>query len=1795
MTWPTAASEFFVSLQGSDASSGTSQNTAFRTIQKGVDALVPGDTLTIGPGEYFENVCRTNLGNAVVETVIRAEVPGTALLRGDVPAPEFHKTAGFQFIYAAEFHQSPTAVLEHDTLHTLVAKSNLQELEFDPGFFYYDTAAEMLYISSSDLRSPAGRPYSVAVNGNSGLELTTPQRTLIEGLATTGFYPNWGIALKQPVFCTVRNCTSFMNVGGIVLEPINGVAAGDGGSNNVIENCNSYGHTFGGIVRYGADNDVIRNCQTYQSKTENAEYFGIMHYAEMSGPLMISNNISWGQNFDYSVKPVQQERLERNVSLGFIRINLNSMDHNLFGNRNEYDGSLVAPVDNILLMREQNLDQEFEYADPLNLDFRLQPDSRFRNTAPDGSDRGPYPYKANIFYIAPNGSDQASGLSMRAPWRTLAHALESLSPGDTLYLAGGTYSGANVVWNMAGDGSAPITICGRGRDPVLISSGLVVAHGQNIVFERLHFNGGITLQQSQGIAFDNCSFFNAIDGLSADGVQGLKVTHGLFKDAALALTSSSNVFLSGNLYDHANAWAIRMDAASAISYSDYNNYTETLQCWQVDSAPWSLADLQQASHDHYSLGMVPEFALATEVPTLLNPAQFEGRGPLSTALGIYHAYKTDGAAMGVAGPLLHSVDDTTANIEWWGSNPATYSLAWWEAGSITTNLVRWPSPSRFTTFSLTGLMPGHAYAFQLRTADPSGFDVTETIPVLTLEDAPLLFTTAPSAVALQNYYVAPDGDDSNTGLSRGQAFRTVNRAADRVRAGDTVMISEGEYAETVRIRTAGTPDRPILFRSITGEKVVFKGAYLNQAFEVSGKPDIRLDGLYFDGYEWSGVVLRSSDRVQITRCFGLDVEAAHSAGLLIKNCVLHGQWSDFAGASLSGSTQSQIENNVFLMTLILHIRSDDAQAIFRNNIFCENIRGKVHQNLVSLPSNAVESNNCFYVRWPESERLTINSQTLPQRRVRIGSDSLAANPMMPGVRGWRQGWQQDDAIGCSDYFATNPEVVRRGIGLQPQAFEGFSSAPSDWPYDALWAEDFITHTNAAALLVQAGENLEALTVYTNLAASVLSSARLRADLLDQAALCADRTDDFTLAMTLAASIPIQPMAIRRRMALMLQREQYVDLLAQYAESQMGGYSFHLSYIYPELEDLMADLYYYRSIAYAETGDLPLAEADLKLMNSRRFELQYRAGEAIHDLVWLRLGDFYRQYYNDAQALAAYSNILSRTTWAPWADSVPKPLATGSGATLVAATERVCEILEGRGLHAQTNGVWFNLRKAQAEAAADLLDKVKTLSAFAEALALPGIFIAEMQACEARINILEHSRTEVVETIAAMVVGLTDDARDILVAAAVGVGPQERLTGLRALLLFVPLASVNELLDRTEAIFYVALEGGHRYPYKSWADAATNIQDVISLASKAAGSVVWVSNGVYRLTHEVFVGDFKLRSWPNGVSCRNTTVIDGNFPTRIGRCLTINHTNALVEGFTITNGCTSASDVDGAGCKVYAGTIRNCLVTGNREMNTYLDHPIYAGGQGGGIWVRGSSTSAPLIMNCEITANTAIANGGGICMDSGMDFGTGPGIKVWNCNVSSNTAAVGGGIYCRRKPHEILNSQIVANSASESGSGLSLWATTVMMRNCLVGHNDLYLEVSTLNMDNCTVVGNINRPWNPSDINMTNTILMGSISMASHAGISFYNFKNSRLSSLPENTDPLIAVTISDCMTIDPMFVNASSGDYRLDESSPCVNTGTNQPWMNGSFDLRGAPRIGDGVVDRGAYERPTRGSSLFVR
>ena len=148
MAGPLNAAEYFVNKHGSDANDGSSREKAFLTVHQGLNAIAPGDTLTIGPGEYFESASRTNLGDRSTTTIIRAEIRGAAILRGDIPMPPHCPVEGRKHVYCFKTTNEVQCINEVDTLNMYNLKPSLSEIEFAPGSYYFDEKAGVFYFTT---------------------------------------------------------------------------------------------------------------------------------------------------------------------------------------------------------------------------------------------------------------------------------------------------------------------------------------------------------------------------------------------------------------------------------------------------------------------------------------------------------------------------------------------------------------------------------------------------------------------------------------------------------------------------------------------------------------------------------------------------------------------------------------------------------------------------------------------------------------------------------------------------------------------------------------------------------------------------------------------------------------------------------------------------------------------------------------------------------------------------------------------------------------------------------------------------------------------------------------------------------------------------------------------------------------------------------------------------------------------------------------------------------------------------------------------------------------------------------------------------------------------------------------------------------------------------------------------------------------------------------------------------------------------------------------------------------------
>lgn len=213
----------------------------------------------------------------------------------------------------------------------------------------------------------------------------------------------------------------------------------------------------------------------------------------------------------------------------------------------------------------------------------------------------------------------------------------------------------------------------------------------------------------------------------------------------------------------------------------------------------------------------------------------------------------------------------------------------------------------------------------------------------------------------------------------------------------------------------------------------------------------------------------------------------------------------------------------------------------------------------------------------------------------------------------------------------------------------------------------------------------------------------------------------------------------------------------------------------------------------------------------------------------------------------------------------------------------------------------------------------------------------------------------------------------------------------------------------------------------WASASTNIAAAIAVAGN--GDTVLVTNGYYTNSAQLSISS---QIWVRAVSTNPVdTVIDGNYPAVIARCVYINASNALISGFTISNGC-STTKGGGVYIDTLGGTISNCLIVFNTAASSTFN---YSNNGGGGLAGYPNTAGVTgLVIDCTVRNNIAVTNcGGGAHLMGTMRIvnsvfdgnrcyqGSGSGggalvngtVRFEGCSFSGNRSMsgwVGGGIY-----------------------------------------------------------------------------------------------------------------------------------------------------------------------------------------
>jgi hypothetical protein len=129
------------------------------------------------------------------------------------------------------------------------------------------------------------------------------------------------------------------------------------------------------------------------------------------------------------------------------------------------------------------------------------------------------------------------------------------------------------------------------------------------------------------------------------------------------------------------------------------------------------------------------------------------------------------------------------------------------------NCHRWAKFAFFLGLMLSLLTPSRALDEKV---------TSDGMPTSGVCTSPPVETTA----ATRTFYVALTGDDSNPGTID-SPWRTIQQAADSMKAGDTVYIHGGVYHESVDIQVSGSATAgPVTFQSYPGETAILDGTGL---------------------------------------------------------------------------------------------------------------------------------------------------------------------------------------------------------------------------------------------------------------------------------------------------------------------------------------------------------------------------------------------------------------------------------------------------------------------------------------------------------------------------------------------------------------------------------------------------------------------------------------------------------------------------------------------------------------------------------------------------------------------------------------------------------------------------------------------------------------------------------------------------------------------------------------------------------------------------------------------------------
>lgn len=256
--------------------------------------------------------------------------------------------------------------------------------------------------------------------------------------------------------------------------------------------------------------------------------------------------------------------------------------------------------------------------------------------------------------------------------------------------------------------------------------------------------------------------------------------------------------------------------------------------------------------------------------------------------------------------------------------------------------------------------------------------VTPTIPIITPTAA---FSEA------NTYYVNDKiGSDTNPG-TQALPWQTIQKAADTVAIGNTVIVQTGNYPERVRIDRSGTANAPITFQtqgSVSMHGFTARASYITiRGFEITNTPDDSIDG-YGIWFQGSGCVIEGNYIHYATRG-GIQIFARLGSEALTANCLVRNNRlyrNAKVGIEIYGFNHI-VEGNEIWGTIQYHpnwknppnsVDADGVRFFGSGHV----IRGNyIHDILFSDPENVNPHIDCFQT-WGDSYREAAHNVLIEQ-------------------------------------------------------------------------------------------------------------------------------------------------------------------------------------------------------------------------------------------------------------------------------------------------------------------------------------------------------------------------------------------------------------------------------------------------------------------------------------------------------------------------------------------------------------------------------------------------------------------------------------------------------------------------------------------------------------------------------------------------------------------------------------------------------------------------------------------------